>query len=394
MVHRNMRRAAPPVEDAALKCLSRIAAAKRPPRRRQSSTLMLWASRPFWPSTTPSVTCWPSASDSRPGPRQSGAVDEHVLAAVVHRDEAEALGGIVPLHGAAHLDRRSAGGTATAAATAVAATAAVTTATAAVATTAAAVTTAATAGAEAAGPRTELTPGRRRLGRGRVDAGDARHLRALLTLGRGHRQPGTRHEIVVAGSLDGADVEEGIARAVTELDEAEALLLVEPLDRGITLWPGSDRSCATRRAAVETTPAEAAAAATTETTATEPAAGGSLIRPSRLATLVEAALLRPPKITTTSHRKLAKTVRRPCLEYRVRAIPDSPRPALSLPQVAVTKNNAPVLTQSGLDRKDLLVSNAPVPLLSCGKQRSGRRASATVFLHWSEGVSETQTLPG
>src|SRR5204862_394998 len=51
------------------------------------------------------------------GAGQRRAVHEHVLAAVVDRDEAEALRGIVPLHGAAHLHRRAAGETATAAAT-------------------------------------------------------------------------------------------------------------------------------------------------------------------------------------------------------------------------------------------------------------------------------------
>ena len=108
----------------------------------------------------------------------------------------------------------------------------------------------------------------------------------------------------MASSFDGADVEEGIARAVSQLDETEALLLVEPLDRRIALRSrGGCRRA--RRATVET-------AATAETATEATAARRSLIRPTRLgSTLIEAALLRPPEITTTSHRKLAKTVRRP-----------------------------------------------------------------------------------
>lgn len=98
-------------------------------------------------------------------------------------------------------------------------------------------------------------------------------------------------------SLDGADVEEGIARTVGQLDETEALLLVEPLDRRVALRSGGGCRCA-RGTTVETAATEATAEAT---------ARGSLIRPPRLgSTLIEAALLRPPEITITSHRKLAK----------------------------------------------------------------------------------------
>ena len=103
----------------------------------------------------------------------------------------------------------------------------------------------------------------------------------------------------MAGGFDRADVEEGVAGAVAELHEAEALLLVEPLYRGITLRARRRRGSA-RRTAVET--ATAAVTATEAVPAAVPAAGGELIGPLRLGTtLIEAALLRPPEITTTSH---------------------------------------------------------------------------------------------
>ena len=152
----------------------------------------------------------------------------------------------------------------------------------------------------------------------------------------------------MAGGLDSADVKERIARTVSQFDEAEALLLVEPLDRRVALRPRGS-GCRTGRTAIET------AAATAVPTA-EATARGCLIRPARLGTtLIEAALLRPPEITTTSHRKLAKTVRRPSvIEYRVRAVPDGRFTTLSSLSAAVTKNNAIVLTESGLHRKMLV----------------------------------------
>jgi hypothetical protein len=49
--------------------------------------------------------------------------------------------------------------------------------------------------------------------------GDVRDLRALLALSGLDRQAGARHQVVVARGLDGADVEEGVTRAVAEFDE-------------------------------------------------------------------------------------------------------------------------------------------------------------------------------
>ena len=44
-----------------------------------------------------------------PGALQSGGMDEHVLPALDRRDEAKPLGGIIPLHGPLHFDRRARG---------------------------------------------------------------------------------------------------------------------------------------------------------------------------------------------------------------------------------------------------------------------------------------------
>lgn len=71
----------------------------------------------------------------------------------------------------------------------------------------------------------------------------------------------------MAGRLDGPDVEEGIARTVAEFDEAEALLLVEPLYSGIALRARRSRRRATGRTAVEAAAAVTATAAIAAATA-------------------------------------------------------------------------------------------------------------------------------
>jgi len=58
-------------------------------------------------------------------------------------------------------------------------------------------------------------------------------LRALLTLPRLDAELGPRRHLVVPGALQDGDVQERIARAVSEFNEAEALLRIEPRDGGI-----------------------------------------------------------------------------------------------------------------------------------------------------------------
>src|SRR4051812_12016103 len=170
------------------------------------------------------------------GAHQRRAVDEHVLAAVLDGDEAEALGGIVPFDGAGLL----LGGRAAEAGTAAAARAR----------TAIAVAEAAAAGrtpiAEAAAATTATEPAAaearpRRLRRRGVDLEDLGHLRALLALRGADDELGAGLHLGLPGGLDDAHVQEGVARAVGHLDEAEALLGVEPLDRRVLRRPGGDR---------------------------------------------------------------------------------------------------------------------------------------------------------
>src|SRR5215218_2193499 len=168
------------------------------------------------------------------GAHQGRAVDEHVLAAVLDGDEAEALGGIVPFDSAGLL----LGGRAAEARTAAAR-----------ARTAVAVAQAAAAGrapvAEAAAATTEPATAAearpRRLGRRGVDLEDLGHLRALLALRGADDELGAGLHLGLPGGLDDAHVQEGVARAVGHLDEAEALLGVEPLDRRVLRRAGGDR---------------------------------------------------------------------------------------------------------------------------------------------------------
>src|SRR5215207_4233971 len=169
------------------------------------------------------------------GAHQRRAVDEHVLAAVLDGDEAEALGGIVPFDSAGLL----LGGRAAEARTAAAR-----------ARTAVAVAQAAAAGrapvAEAAAatttePATAAEARPRRLGRRGVDLEDLGHLRALLALRGADDELGAGLHLGLPGGLDDAHVQEGVARAVGHLDEAEALLGVEPFDRRVLRRPGGDR---------------------------------------------------------------------------------------------------------------------------------------------------------
>src|SRR4051812_20792108 len=172
------------------------------------------------------------------GAHQRRAVDEHVLAAVLDGDEAEALGGIVPFDGAGLLlgGRAAEAGTAAAArawaAVAVAEAAAGGRTRVAEAAAAAATEPAATATAEAR-PR--------RLRRRGVDLEDLGHLRALLALRGADDELGAGLHLGLPGGLDDAHVQEGVAGAVGHLDEAEALLGVEPFDRRVLRRPGGDR---------------------------------------------------------------------------------------------------------------------------------------------------------
>src|SRR5215208_4441788 len=168
------------------------------------------------------------------GAHQRRAVDEHVLAAVLDGDEAEALGGIVPFDSAGLLLGGRAAEARTAAARACAAVA---------------VAQAAAAGrapvAEAAAATTEPATAAearpRRLGRRGVDLEDLGHLRALLALRGADDELGAGLHLGLPGGLDDAHVQEGVARAVGHLDEAEALLGVEPFDRRVLRRPGGDR---------------------------------------------------------------------------------------------------------------------------------------------------------
>src|SRR5215218_5623287 len=167
------------------------------------------------------------------GAHQRRAVDEHVLAAVLDGDEAEALGGIVPFDGAGLL----LGGRAAEAGTAAAARAGAAVAEAAAAGRPPIAEAATTAAAEPAAA--EARP--RRLGRRGVDLEDLGHLRALLALRGADEELGAGLHLGLPGGLDDAHVQEGVARAVGHLDEAEALLGVEPFDRRVLRRPGGDR---------------------------------------------------------------------------------------------------------------------------------------------------------
>src|SRR5215207_1805941 len=157
------------------------------------------------------------------GALEHGAVHEDVLALILGGDEAEALGGIVPLHRAGDLLRRTevarlalvgraprptAGRTPAGAAKAAAAAR-----TAAEAATAAR-TTAKTATTTAA----STTTSGRRAG---VDARDLRDLRTLLARRHAHGQTGAGLELAVAGRLDRSDMQEGVSGSIAHFGEAK-----------------------------------------------------------------------------------------------------------------------------------------------------------------------------
>src|SRR5215218_1429350 len=171
------------------------------------------------------------------GAHQRRAVDEHVLAAVLDGDEAEALGGIVPFDGAGLL----LGGRAAEAGTAAAARAGAAVAEAAAAGRPPIAEAATTAAAEPAAAAAAAEARPRRLRRRGVDLEDLGHLRALLALRGADEELGAGLHLGLPGGLDDAHVQEGVARAVGHLDEAEALLGVEPFDRRVLRRPGGDR---------------------------------------------------------------------------------------------------------------------------------------------------------
>ena len=144
-----------------------------------------------------------------------GDVDEHVLAAVLGDGEAEALVGVEPLHRAVHRRGR------------------------------------ARIGAAAIERRLRRRPpaGLRRGGSsaGRIDLEHRGDLAALLALADLDLELGLRRHHVVPGVLQHADVQERVARAVAQLDEAEALLGIEPLDGGVQRGAGRRRILSRRR---------------------------------------------------------------------------------------------------------------------------------------------------
>src|SRR6185437_14742115 len=141
------------------------------------------------------------------GALEDRSMDEDILAAIADGDEAEALVGIVPFDGAGHLDgvREIGRGTLR-------------------------------TGAERTG-----TAGRLGGGAALVDVENLGDLRAFLTLADARLDLGAGEHALAAGGFEHGDVQEGVARAVGELDEAEALLRIEPFDHGIDDGTGRRR---------------------------------------------------------------------------------------------------------------------------------------------------------
>ena len=134
------------------------------------------------------------------------------------------------------------------------------------------------------------------------DAGgvDLQHPRDLCALGAGaddNLQLGTRRHRIVARGVQRVGVEEGVALAVGQLDEAVALVGLEPLDDGVDRRTGRRPRC--RHAAAHRRRAEAAAIGN--------AAEGARRTRFRLVghrpVVVEAALARRSKVLTLAHVK-------------------------------------------------------------------------------------------
>src|SRR5437763_8631161 len=135
----------------------------------------------------------------QPGPLQRGGVHEHVLAAAVAHDKAKALGRVVPLDGAVlrrgRLQRRP------------------------------------LARAETPGPR---PPPR---GGAAVDVQPLAHLRPTLALRDAHFERLARLHLHDPEAAQNRSVQKRIARAVRQLDKAEALFGFEPLDDRLNRRP-------------------------------------------------------------------------------------------------------------------------------------------------------------
>ncbi|OAJ68897.1 hypothetical protein A0123_00464 [Gluconobacter cerinus] len=170
-------------------------------------------------------------------------MDEDVLAAGVRRDEAEALGGIVPLHGAADIlcvgqvrsrtartCRRS---------------------------TKACLRSCA-----------ELRARARSFSGAFVNGNDFSNLATLRTLANANNHGCTRIDAAYASIAKSVGVQEDIARAVSQFNETETLFGVEPLNAGADFWAGSGNEAAasatTRCAEATTTATEAATVAAAE----------------------------------------------------------------------------------------------------------------------------------
>src|SRR5439155_8617993 len=135
----------------------------------------------------------PLVERGQPRPLQGGGMNEHVLAAIVAHDKAEALGGVVPLYRAGllagGLERRSLGG-------------------------------------PKPGPGARPRRGRSAA----VDIQHLGHLRSALALRDAHFQRFARLHRGDAEPPQYRRVQKRIARTVRQLDEAEALFGLEPFD--------------------------------------------------------------------------------------------------------------------------------------------------------------------
>ena len=69
----------------------------------------------------------------------------------------------------------------------------------------------------------------------RVDFENPRHLRALHAIADVNLKLRARRDGFIAGGLQGADMQEGVARSVAQFDKAEAFIALEPFDDCIEL---------------------------------------------------------------------------------------------------------------------------------------------------------------
>ena len=189
---------------------------------------------------------------------QDRDVDKDVLATVVGLDEAEALILVKPFDRAAYLNSRGWIG-------------------------------------HHAARRTRAIAERRALRRtlgssGGVDLEHARDLHALHAVPDRDLELGARRDGLVAGGLQGPDVQKGIACPVAQLDEAKAFVALEPLDDRIDGRRGAvgrrGRRRRTERAAAKSRPRRPRQTGGVER-------GGTIV--------VEAALLGSPEISTFAH---------------------------------------------------------------------------------------------